>query len=274
MKLLQFTDIHLTAPGQTIGGRDPNANFDRALDHALGHHPDAEALIITGDLSDWGDRADYERLRARIDALPLPVHLLIGNHDDRTRFLEVFPNCAGTDGWVQSVVPLTEGTAILLDTWAPQTHKGHYCAARRRWLADALAAASAPVYLFMHHNPIPTFLIPEDRIMLHDAEAFGAVLAPHRQRIRHIFFGHCHVPLAGSFHGIPVSCPRGTNHAGFANFRERDLLTRSTLPESYALILTQGPAVTVHMIEFGHPGPLTVEGSPDYAAWDRTIMKR
>ena len=31
MKLIQLTDIHLSAPGQTISGRDPNANFDRAL---------------------------------------------------------------------------------------------------------------------------------------------------------------------------------------------------------------------------------------------------
>ena len=62
MKLIQLTDIHLTTPGQTIGGRDPNANFDRALSHALTNHPDVEAIIITGDLSDWGERDDYLRL--------------------------------------------------------------------------------------------------------------------------------------------------------------------------------------------------------------------
>src|SRR3546814_3964509 len=92
MKLIQLTDIHLTAPGQTIGGRDPNANFERALTHALEQHPDAEAIAITGDLSDWGDRADYERLRDRIAGLPMPVHLAIGNHDDRETFLQVFPD--------------------------------------------------------------------------------------------------------------------------------------------------------------------------------------
>ncbi len=60
MKLLQITDIHLTTPGKTIGGRDPNANFAKALAHATSHHPDAEALVITGDLSDWGEPADDE----------------------------------------------------------------------------------------------------------------------------------------------------------------------------------------------------------------------
>lgn len=41
MKLLQMTDIHLTTPGKTIGGRDPNANFERAIDHAMQCHSDA-----------------------------------------------------------------------------------------------------------------------------------------------------------------------------------------------------------------------------------------
>ncbi|MEP4474584.1 MAG: metallophosphoesterase, partial [Lentilitoribacter sp.] len=92
MKLLQFTDIHLTTPGQTIGGRAPNQNFTKALAHAMEQHSDAEALFITGDLSDWGDADDYKRLRDEINTLPMPVHLCIGNHDDRPIFLKEFPD--------------------------------------------------------------------------------------------------------------------------------------------------------------------------------------
>ena len=35
MKLIHMSDIHLTAPGSTIGGRDPRHNFERALSHVL-----------------------------------------------------------------------------------------------------------------------------------------------------------------------------------------------------------------------------------------------
>jgi hypothetical protein len=49
MKLLHLSDIHLTAPGSTIGGRDPRVNFERALAHALNDHHDAELMVITGD---------------------------------------------------------------------------------------------------------------------------------------------------------------------------------------------------------------------------------
>jgi len=32
--------------------------------------------------------------------------------------------------------------------------------------------------------------------------------------------------------------------------------------------------LTVHMVEFGYDGPIEIEGSPDYAAWNRETMAR
>lgn len=274
MKFIQFTDIHLTRPGDTIGGRDPNENFERALQHALLNHADAEALIVTGDLSDWGDRRDYERLKERIATLPLPVHLCIGNHDDRDTFLSVFPECADENGFVQNVFPLAGGLGITLDTWGPGTHAGHFCNKRQDWLDRQLAATSRPIWIFMHHNPAPIHLAPMDSIMLRDADAFGDVVSRHSDKIAHIFFGHCHLPLGGSLHGVPISAPRGTNHAGWPNYQEAKMLSASDLPESYAVAFASPASVIVQMVEFGYGGEIRVEGSPDYAAWDRATTVR
>ncbi len=87
-----MSDIHLTTPGATIGGRDPRKNFERALTHILRDHHDAELMVITGDLSDWGDRDDYQWLKAAPRPFPIPVRLCIGNHDNRATFLSVFPD--------------------------------------------------------------------------------------------------------------------------------------------------------------------------------------
>ena len=273
MKLIQLTDIHLTNPGSTIGGRDSNANFEHALNHALTRHPDAEAVVITGDLSDWGERDDYIRLREILARQTLPVHIAIGNHDDRPTFLEVFPELADGDGHIQSMFPLSDGTGIVIDTWGPESHAGFFCKTRAAWFDRALAEAAAPAYIFMHHNPIPTHIGPTDQIMLLDTGNFGAVVAKHREKIAHIFFGHCHMPLAGSFYGVPTSAPRGTNHAGFPNYEETELLTASDLPEAYAVIIADGPSVTVIMVEYGYDGELRIEGSPDYAAWDKATAR-
>jgi len=273
MKLIQLTDIHLTAPGQTIAGRDPNKNFDKALSHALAHHSDAEAIIITGDLSDWGERADYEHLKERIESVPMPVELVIGNHDDRETMLSVFPDLAGEAGFVQRTFPLSGGTGVIVDTWGPDTHAGHFCEKRADWLDETLSAIE-DAWLFMHHNPVPTGIGPTDTIMLLDHESFGDVIKKYAAKIRHIFHGHCHLPLCGSLHGVPFSAPRGTNHAGWPAYGAERLLSGSDLPEAYAVILTDEKSTMVCMVEYGYEGEVRHEGSPDYADWDKLTMIR
>jgi len=274
MKLLQLTDIHLTTPGNTIAGRDPNANFDRALTHAMGLHSDAEALFITGDLSDWGEADDYHRLKERIGTLPMPVHLAIGNHDNRSLFLQTFPELAGDGGFVHYVVPLSIGHAIVLDTWGPDSHAGHFCEARAGWLAAQLAALPGPVWIFLHHNPVPIGIGPMDQIMLLDAARLTEALRPHAAKVRHILHGHCHLPLSGSLLGIPFSAPRGTNHQGWPDFGATRTLSSSDLPESYSVLLATPETTMIHMVEYGYAGEIRIEGSPDYAEWDKLTMIR
>ena len=274
MKLIHLTDIHLTAPGQTIAGRDPTANFDKALKHALDNHPDAELIVITGDLSDWGERDDYERLSSRISELPLPVELCIGNHDDRETMLSVFPELRGEGGFVQRSFPLSQGLGIIIDTWGPNSHAGYFCEARAEWLDKTLSESSEPAWLFMHHNPVPTGIGPTDKIMLLDHERFGAVMKSHAGTIRHIFHGHCHLPLCGSLHGVPFSAPRGTNHAGWPAYDAKKLLSGSDLPEAYAVVIADSDSTMVCMVEYGYAGEIRHEGSPDYADWDKLTMIR
>ncbi|MEM1427921.1 MAG: metallophosphoesterase [Pseudomonadota bacterium] len=274
MKILHFTDIHLTTPDQTIGGRDPNANFAKALTHAMEGHADAEALFITGDLSDWGDAADYALLMEVTAHLPMPFHPMIGNHDDRATLLEVFPELKGDGGFVHYTVPLSLGIAICLDTWAPETHAGRFCEIRADWLAAQLEASAGPVWLFMHHNPVATQIAPMDEIMLLDADRFANVIEPHASKIRHIFHGHCHLPLSGSIQGIPFSAPRGTNHAGWPSFGATRLLSTAALPEAYSVVFANDTSTIVHMVEFGYSGEIVTEGTPHYADWDRATMVR
>jgi 3',5'-cyclic-AMP phosphodiesterase len=189
MKLIHMSDIHLTTAGNTIGGRDPRHNFERALDHILQDHGDAELMVITGDLSDWGDRTDYEWLRSRLGSFPIPVRLCIGNHDNRAAFLGVFPEYAEPDGFAQGIQDTVGGRCLFLDTNEPRTHAGRYCTPRQDWLERRLSEHDGPFLLFMHHHPMPTHLGPMDQIRLLDDAAFRQIVGRHRDRIRHIFGG-------------------------------------------------------------------------------------
>ena len=93
-----------------------------------------------------------------------------------------------------------------------------------------------------------------DGIMLLDADTFAETIKPHRDKIAHIFYGHCHLPLCGSLHGIPMSSPRGTNHASYPDFGEQKRYTDADLTEAYAVVLATPISTMVHMIEFGYTG--------------------
>jgi len=105
-KVLVFTDLHITKADQFIIGFDPADRFETALRHATNTHPDAAAVILLGDLTHYGSRKEYRRLESVLKACPLPVHMILGNHDHREHALQVFPKTPVTDGFVQSAIDL------------------------------------------------------------------------------------------------------------------------------------------------------------------------
>lgn len=214
-------------------------------------HPDAELIVVTGDLVDEGSREGYLALKALLRGIRVPVALMLGNHDDRAAFLDVYPERRGEAGFVHAMHELSRGRALLLDTLSSGHDAGELCHKRLTWFEAQLAAGPGPFWVFMHHNPVRTHLAPLDRIMLEERDAFAAVIARHRDRIAHIFHGHVHLPMSGSLHGVPISCPRGLVMAGFPNYGQDELLPHSDLPASYAVIMAEGPATTVMMVEFG-----------------------
>ena len=59
MKLVHISDIHLTIPGERMGGLDPHRRFAQALDELRVKHADAHRIIITGDLTHWGRSEEH-----------------------------------------------------------------------------------------------------------------------------------------------------------------------------------------------------------------------
>ena len=56
-KILVMTDLHITPEGQSIIGLDPGQRLADGLAHAARVHPDADRLVLMGDLTHHG--ADY-----------------------------------------------------------------------------------------------------------------------------------------------------------------------------------------------------------------------
>jgi 3',5'-cyclic-AMP phosphodiesterase len=59
VRLVHLSDPHLVVPGERLFGLDPLARLDLALVHLRRHEPDAELLLVTGDLIDRGEDRAY-----------------------------------------------------------------------------------------------------------------------------------------------------------------------------------------------------------------------
>ncbi|WP_240705162.1 phosphodiesterase [Pacificoceanicola onchidii] len=255
VKIIHLTDTHLVGFG-TVHGADPAARLAGAVASINAEHGDAAHVIVTGDLTENGEAAAYARFAEEIAKLTMPVHLMLGNHDNPDAFRQIFPTAPCDDtGFTQSAIDTPQGRLLLLDTHLPGSHAGRYCEARRDWLARQLARPG-PVMVFMHHPPFDIGIPSLDAIKLQEAEAFHAVLAPHKSRIRHLFFGHVHRALWGTWRGIPYSAMRGLNHQVGLNLTgPADRMLGNFEPPAYGVALITDDQVTVHLHDYADPSP-------------------
>jgi 3',5'-cyclic AMP phosphodiesterase CpdA len=251
-KFIHLTDTHLVPPGQLLYGSDPLLRVLAAVRSIAAEHGDAQFCLVTGDLAHLGEPAAYRALQDALSALAMPVHLLIGNHDDRTAFRERFAlTPVDPMGFVQQALPFEHGQMLMLDTNEPGVSFGVYCQRRLDWLQARLEqSGEAPLWIAMHHPPFDVGLPSMDAIGLRDAEAFARVLEPHRRRVRHLFFGHVHRPISGSWHGIPFSTLRATNHQVALDLRRADAIPGSFEPPAYAVVLIDPWQTLVHTHDF------------------------
>jgi len=252
MKIIHITDTHLVGPGGTIYGLDPAARLEAVVDDIAARHADAELAVITGDLADCGEPHAYRTLAALLARLPMPVRLIIGNHDSRANFIAAFPDHpVDASGFVQSVLdaPGGLGRLLFLDTNEPGWSGGRYCADRLVWLDARLREAEdRPVLVFMHHPPFQLGVRHFERICLAEPQPFLTRLRQHRGGVRHLFLGHVHIPVSGVLAGIPFTAGRGCNHQIVLDFDAKECRWAAGAP-NYSIIMLDEAGLFVHAFD-------------------------
>ena len=156
-------------------------------------------VFVNGDCALLkGLAGDYETFSALIAPLReagLPLHLTLGNHDDRDIFRAslkaAIPAAPPLASRHVSIVEGARANWFLLDS-LDEVNKapGTLGDEQRTWLAKALDAKPAkPALVMVHHNPIGA--TAEKKGALTDAAELLAILLP-RRHVKAIFFGHTH----------------------------------------------------------------------------------
>jgi 3',5'-cyclic AMP phosphodiesterase CpdA len=252
LKFVVLSDLHLAAPGVPVNGLDTSARTAEALESVARDHADAAFVLLAGDLADRGEVAAYLHLRDLLADLPMPVHLTLGNHDDRAAFLSVF-GAERDDPMGRVSVALDAGghRIILLDTTEAGLIGGRLCQGRLDWLAARLdEARDRPAIVVQHHHANPLFL-PVDEIILDNAADYVAVLHRHPE-VRQVIAGHVHLPTAAVWKGVPMTTLAGSHysvspHVPGVPGRQRQLEG----PAQMAVVLAHPEGVTVHFQDHG-----------------------
>ena len=191
--IVQISDLHVGAAGR------PLADARDAIDAVRALRPAPEALLVTGDLAEHGSRDEYAQVRELLAGLPMPVHVLPGNHDDRAALLEAFP-AGGVAGsryrWAATCGALR---VVGCDSTRRGRDDGRLGPDDRAWLRETLAAEPRrPTIVAMHHAPLATGMPALDELGLAaaDRHALGLLLRDFPQ-VHRVATGHLHMAACG-----------------------------------------------------------------------------
>lgn len=248
MFIAQLSDPHITAGPLAA---EPAAGLQRALGRVLGLDPLPDCVIVTGDLVDHGRPDEYAALREVIGGFPLPLHLAIGNHDNREQFVSAL----GAE--TRYTVEYPEVTLVVLDSNVPGTDGGKLGDDQLSWLDDALTRRpDVPAMVCLHHPPIPVGIPFLDEIRLADGEGLAEVIAAHRQVTR-VLAGHLHRVVSAAFGGSVLSVAPST-------YRQCELALRADRqigfvhePTGLLLHALTGTDCVTHTVAVSHAAALS-----------------
>ncbi len=167
IKLVQISDMHLMADAeQRYRGIDVEDHFDQILNHIDRHHHGADALLVTGDITQQPTLAAYRRIGRRLDRLSMPWYWIPGNHDDRGLMTAAW-------GAMTESLKLAHWRVTLLDSNAePDSRGSGSLSATELERLQLQLQRPGPHLLVLHHNPMRVHSGWQDPISLGNRQAF------------------------------------------------------------------------------------------------------
>ncbi|MHA6492314.1 3',5'-cyclic-AMP phosphodiesterase [Pseudomonas borbori] len=197
--LVQLSDSHLfaEAAGRLLG-MDTQDSLQRVIERVLEEQPQVDLMLASGDLSQDGSEASYQRFRQMTAAIPAPARWFPGNHDEVPAMQAA---CAGSD-LLEPVIDLGNWRIILLDSSISGAVPGFLADSQLALLERALSEAPERHHLVcLHHHPISIGCRWMEPIGLRNPDALFAVLERFSQ-VKAVLWGHVHQELDQQRNGV------------------------------------------------------------------------
>ena len=230
--LAQLTDPHIR-----LGDPAPDRALAAAVAAVVALDPAPDAVLVSGDLADNGDPREYERVRELLEPLPMPYHVLPGNHDNVPELEKVF-------GPAEYAVDVGDLRLVAVDSTIPGAGGGRIPVER----LEPRLVDPRPTIVAMHHAPLATGVAAMDALGVppEDCEALATLLRK-RPQVKRVVTGHLHRTIVGAIGGVPIfTCP-GVHLQLALDFKGGEIDTNDD-PPGYALHLLQDGEVTSHVL--------------------------
>jgi len=195
MVIAQFTDTHITPPGEDWKSDSRSQVHDRLsrVVKRIGElKPDL--VVATGDLVDGSDlNLAYDEF-IRITAPLSPYYLIPGNHDEREILRNKFKdrNWMPPDGPIDYEVNDTELKIVLFDTLIQGKNEGEITEEQCERFTESLARdPQKKTMIFMHHIPVSTGWRLFDGMTLKAPPAFEKAISD-SENVIGTYCGHYH----------------------------------------------------------------------------------
>jgi len=193
-----LADIHIAADATKIArGITMARHFQIVSNELLALPKRPVGVFVVGDCAfNSGEKGDYATLTGLLDPLrggKLPVHLALGNHDQRENFWEALTEEKAARRPVEdrhvALIRTPEVNWFVLDSLEKTLQTpGLVGQAQFDWLTKSLDAnRTKAAVILVHHNPGTEGNIGG----LKDAEALFEIIRP-RKQVKAYIFGHTH----------------------------------------------------------------------------------
>ncbi|KQT41949.1 metallophosphoesterase [Devosia sp. BK] len=255
LKFIVLSDLHVMPEGELSMTLDTGARLEQAVQTIATRYNTVDFCVLAGDLTDLGQPAAYERLKSLIDRIEIPVHLTLGNHDDRETFVSVFgEEYVAETGKIDKAFDAKGYRIILLDSSEPGRVDGVLTEVQIAWLKARLAEAlDRPVIVILHHNA-NALHINSDDIRIRDAEPFIAALKTHPDS-RQVMAGHVHLTSTALWRGIPFTTLAGGHYYCTVD-QDHVPMRRLAGPAQMAFVIGEEDQTTVHFDSY-------IDGNPE-----------
>lgn len=262
MLIAQISDLHLCPSDQLFHDVfDSNAAAARAIQQLRSLPARPDVVVVSGDITDHGDPAEYGVANELLGVLEQPLVLIPGNHDRRDAFRSAFADRTAISpvGPLHVVADDLGPVRIIgLDITVPGFHHGDFDDAAADWLERVLAdEPDRPTMIVMHQPPFTTGIPYMDRYGCRHGERLAELVRRH-SAVELMTCGHVHRSMTVRFGGT-VMCTAPSTATAVALRLDPDAEPASFLEPAGLLLHHWTPSngfVTHHLPIGAFAGPL------------------